>query len=131
MAISSPEMMLVPASESAEDDTTGRLCLLTKVDVTETAATDLSTDTVLVTDTKILVKSAVPVGIQVCGPVGCRDGERRGRRTIVVMLGDVQPGGGWPVVELSGSNESLLWGLWVAVRLCCGEVQPASGVSVS
>lgn len=54
MAISSPEMMLVPVLALVACQKTSTRRVHTKVDVTETTTTDLTTDSVLVADTEIL-----------------------------------------------------------------------------
>lgn len=89
MAISSPEMMLVPGvGVSGVSRHVGILLhSLTKVDVTETAASDLTTDTVLVPHAEVLhVVSGVLDGLAVCGKK-CGRVSRVGRaRTMVVMF---------------------------------------------
>lgn len=57
----------------------------TQIDVTEASTTNLSTDTVLITDTKILTQSALFNSIRdVCKSTALVG--RRGWRTIVVMV---------------------------------------------
>ena len=54
MAISSPEMMLVPVLISLCRQPRGqRRIYLTQVDITETTAANLASNTVLITDTQI------------------------------------------------------------------------------
>jgi hypothetical protein len=58
MAISSPEMMLVPVDVSGAQAVGDGRRLRTEVDVTETAATNLAADSVLVADAEVLLLSA-------------------------------------------------------------------------
>jgi hypothetical protein len=56
MAISSPEMMLVPGRICQNTFVNGeRKALRTEVDITETATTNLTTDAVFITDTEVLL----------------------------------------------------------------------------
>lgn len=54
MAISSPDMMLVPSEAQYLTDLGLDAGLLTQVDVTEATTPDLATDTILVAHTEIL-----------------------------------------------------------------------------
>jgi len=70
MAISSPEMMLVPGQGVSQVPPYRYPLLhsLTKVDVTETTTSDLTTNTVLVAHAEVLhAVSGVELGLAVCG----------------------------------------------------------------
>ena len=54
MAISSPEMMLVPVELETVDCRVMLMCVLTQIDVTERTAANLAADSVFVSDTEIL-----------------------------------------------------------------------------
>lgn len=54
MAISSPEMMLVPRAESDRSAAGAESWKRTEVDVTERTATDLAANAVLITDAEVL-----------------------------------------------------------------------------
>jgi hypothetical protein len=64
MAISSPEMMLVPAHVSYGE--AGNNVTRTKVDVTERTATNLAADSILVADTEILPRVSLLRCSRVC-----------------------------------------------------------------
>lgn len=68
MAISSPEMMLVPARRvSLGGAVSARWCGPTKVDVAETAATDLAANAVLVAHAEVLhAVSGLSLVVYVC-----------------------------------------------------------------
>lgn len=74
--------------------------LRTQVNITETAATNLAADSVLVADTEILYARQLQP---------CRRQRRLGgvARTIVVMIAGGQPKGGWPAVEVGGCKRGV------------------------
>jgi hypothetical protein len=59
MAISSPEMMLVPVSVSYGEDEDGVKLVRTEVDVTKGATADFAADSVLVAHAEVLLRSAL------------------------------------------------------------------------
>ena len=117
MAISSPEMMLVPVAGQLGVGSQTRCEIHTQVDVTETTATDLAADSVLVADTEILHACQLQ-------PCRCRGRTRAGSLVPLssclqgVNLEEAGLRTGWVVmegcVEVQSSRDGEV-----------GEVQPA------
>jgi hypothetical protein len=109
MAISSPEMMLVPVSVSYAD--VGGRPARTEVDVTEGAAADLAADSVFVADAEILRRVSLVSFLHMYAL--CRDDERGRSIPLSSCLLRVRPGGGRPDfsgVVVEGCLAGHSWG---------------------